>query len=514
MEPLPDDSSPFRFADDGDFHRFRDVLNSLPFTSEGILGRLGVQDYTAVRSSDTGIILHRTRQGTPLDTAIRLFLACVPVDLEAARRAFDPVKIESLVETGLLLIEGNSAIARVKLFPVSVKVSPPQDFFIAYDLRSRLKSPLRHDYVMGIGSSTITLANLALRKQIGATLDLGTGCGFHSLLAARHSEHVAAVDLNPRAVRIANFNAKLNGMSHIECLEGDLFEPVQNRRFDLILSNPPFVISPGKDYLYRDSGMQGDQVCRKIVREAPDFLNEGGCCLVMCNWIEPSATGDSWSEYLRDWFNGIPCDVWVMRIDAEDAGAYASRWIRDTELDPATDRIRLFEEWMAYYERQGIKAIGYGLIAMRKSSGRPNWFHADSSPKKIVEPCGDFVERGFQLRDFLETVKDDSALLDSALLISPDAKLDLKLRPSSGEWVPVESHLSLAHGLYNPGSLDSHGAKLLIGCNGKNRLGDLLSHMAVSLEVDQATMAPRFCEIVRRLIEQGILLPPHPGGHR
>jgi hypothetical protein len=324
---------------------------------------------------------------------------------------------------------------------------------------------------------------------------------------------VTAVDLNARAVKLATFNAKLNGMSHIECLEGDLFEPVKGRKFDLIVSNPPFVISPGLDYLYRDSAMRGDRICRKIVREAPDYLNEGGYCQLLCNWVE--SPGGDWAENIKQWFEGTGCDVWVIRTETRDAEAYASKWIRHTELDRARDADRLFEQWMEYYEEQGIEAISHGLIAMRRSSGRSNWFRAEDGPEKLIGPCGDLIERGFKLKDFLETVGDDSRLLDVALIISPDARLEVQFSPSSGGWAEVGSpHLSLIRGLSIPGSIDAFLAKLLIGCNGENRLANLMKDLADFLESDPASIAPQFCGIVRRLVEQGFLLPVHLGGEQ
>ena len=97
----------------------------------------------------------------------------------------------------------------------------------------------------------------------------------------------------------------------MECREGDLFEPVAGMTFDLIVSNPPFVISPESRYIYRDSGMAGDEVCRKICREAPRFMTDGGFCQIICNWAE--FKGQDWRERLKTWFEGSGCDVWVMR---------------------------------------------------------------------------------------------------------------------------------------------------------------------------------------------------------
>ena len=75
-------------------------------------------------------------------------------------------------------------------------------------------------------------------------LDLCTGSGVLAIAAARHGcRHVAAVDISRRAVAAAWCNARLNGVS-VQSVRGDLFEPVRGRRFDLIVSNPPYVPTP------------------------------------------------------------------------------------------------------------------------------------------------------------------------------------------------------------------------------------------------------------------------------
>jgi SAM-dependent methyltransferase len=509
MKRPSDENSTFCFADPSDFQRFRRVLEEASYSDEGISKRLFVDGTTSIKLNDMARLLRRTNQGTPLDTLIRLFLIGTTVDMGAAREAFHGMEIGSLAEAGLLSVDGNTVGAKVKLHPVHIKLPPLQHLFLAHDHARRLRSPSKRDYVMGVASSTLALANVTVRRRIGAALDLCSGSGFHALLAARHSDRVTAVDLNPRAARLTAFNTRLNGIGNVESLEGDLFRPVEGRKFDLIVCNPPFVISPGEEYLYRDNKMQGDQLCRRIVREAANFLNDGGYFQMLCNWVEPP--GEDWGENIRRWFDGTGCDAWVMRTQTRHAEAYASEWINHSEFQEAKDPNRLFDEWMAYLDAQGITAISYGLIAMRRSSGKANWFKADDGPEKLPGPCGDLIERGFRLKDYLGTVRDDSTLLGSLFVISPDARLEMRFRPSSGEWAEVESSLSLVRGISKPGSIDSFLAKVLIGCNGQNRLGDLVPVVADILESDGASVAPQLCSLVRRLVEQGFLLPAQFG---
>ena len=144
------------------------------------------------------------------------------------------------------------------------------------------------DHVLGISPASTSLAQLTLRAPVDDSLDLGTGCGVQALHLAAHSGHVVATDVNQRALGIARFNAVLNEVGdRVEVREGSFFEPVRGERYDLIATNPPFVISPatGERLVYRDSGLPGDQVVEDIVRAAPEHLIERGWCQVLANWV-------------------------------------------------------------------------------------------------------------------------------------------------------------------------------------------------------------------------------------
>ena len=67
-------------------------------------------------------------------------------------------------------------------------------------------------------------------------------------------------------MNIAAFNAAINGITNVEWRLGSLFEPVAGERFDLIFSNPPYVISPDSQFIFRDGGRQGDALCEEMVR--------------------------------------------------------------------------------------------------------------------------------------------------------------------------------------------------------------------------------------------------------
>ena len=122
------------------------------------------------------------------------------------------------------------------------------DWWVVSDLTPGLDGrPVRvsADHVLGVSSASVSLAQLTPRGSVASALDLGTGCGVQSLHLAAHADRIVATDVNPRALSMTRLNASLNGIGRIDVREGSLFEPVAGETFDLIVTNPPFVISSG-----------------------------------------------------------------------------------------------------------------------------------------------------------------------------------------------------------------------------------------------------------------------------
>lgn len=496
------DITQFGIDNPGKLETLRSLLLAAGFTPKGILDTIGVKDSVSIRESDVLLLTHRTRGGSPLETLIRLFLLEMEIEISLLNRAIQPMGVNEWLEMGLISVNDGYVRAEIRLFPYL-------DMVVAYDLPRRLLRDDGYDYVMGIGGSSLTLANLTVRGNMGRALDLGTGCGFQAFLATQHCDQVVAVDRNPRAVAITGFNARLNGLDAVECREGDLFAPVEGETFDLIVSNPPFVISPETRYIYRDSPMAGDGVSRRIIREAPAYLSEGGFCQILCNWAE--FAGQDWRASLGTWFDGSGCDVWVMRNTSHDVAGYASNWIRHTEKLDTENMDARFAEWLEYYRKQGIERVGGGVITMRRRSGGRNWFYADDGFDTMYGPVGAYILQGFAARDFLEEKSEDAALLASRLVLSPDARLVRQLYPSEGAWVTEVSEAHLLRGVSQKGRVDPYVERLLIGCDGSRSLGDLIGEMADALQLEPSAIESDACALVRAFILRGFLLPHDQG---
>ncbi|TIX51162.1 methyltransferase [Alteraurantiacibacter aquimixticola] len=112
---------------------------------------------------------------------------------------------------------------------------------------------------------------------------MGCGAGAILLHLARGAAIAVGTDINPRAGAFLVLNARLNGFDNVEFRCGDLFAPVAGERFDLLVSQPPFMPTPpaASPAVFRDGGARGDGLWRKVVAGAPDHLTEGGVAVIV-----------------------------------------------------------------------------------------------------------------------------------------------------------------------------------------------------------------------------------------
>lgn len=111
-------------------------------------------------------------------------------------------------------------------------------------------------------------------------LDLGTGSGVLAILASKlGAREVVATDISDRAIRVAERNAEVNHVE-IDFRIGDLFEPVRDELFDLIICNPPMTPSPIQLRRFTWGGADGRIILDRVIDEAPSHLRRGGRLLL------------------------------------------------------------------------------------------------------------------------------------------------------------------------------------------------------------------------------------------
>ncbi len=344
-----------------DIARLREALTVAGYTSTGIADRIGPAAVAAVRRNDFRAMIRATRDTDRLATLIRVFLAGQTEPVDAVAAALAPLSLDAAVAMGLVERYGDGLHAGLDLDVYTGQTGVDSWVLSDVDVDAR-PGPLRTDHVLGIGNAATTLAGATIRTPVDSALDLGTGCGVQSLQLSTHARTVTATDLSDRALRFAATTAALNGLDW-ELLAGDLLAPVAGRRFDLVVSNPPFIVGPGTTrYTYRDSGRPGDGVSAELAAAAGEVLTEGGTMQYLANWLH--VAGEDWRDRVAGWVAGTGCDAWIIQREVSDPVEYVQLWLRDAAepFDPARA-----QAWLDWFDAVKADGVGFGIVTLRRS---------------------------------------------------------------------------------------------------------------------------------------------------
>jgi methylase of polypeptide subunit release factors len=521
-----------RLPDPASAAALRGDLSAADFTADGCLDLLGAVAYAALSRAETVPALRATRGGSPLETLVRLFLLQRTVPRARARAALPG--IERYEADGWLVSspggpgeagegreggEGGADGVRATVDVRPYAGDGGEDWWIVSDLgcavggaggigsaEGSAPGVDRADLVLGVGGASTTLAGLTVREPVGRALDLGTGSGIQALHASRHATRVTATDLNPRALHFARLTLALSGAREADLREGSLFEPVGDERYDLIVSNPPFVISPGGRFTYRDGGMAGDDLCRSLVQQSADHLNDGGWFQLLANWQHTE--GEDWRDRVASW---VPsgCDAWIVQREVQDVAQYAELWLRDGgdhRADPA-QYARRYDAWLEEFEQRKVNGVGFGWITLRKSGADVPSVTAEEWPHPVEQPLGPHIAQWFARQDFLRT-HDDAALLAGRFTLAPDVVQEQVGLPGAED--PEHVVLRSARGMRRATKVDTVGAGFAGVCDGTLPAGRIVDAIAQLLGEDPVLLRDRTPESIRLLVGQGFLDPVVP----
>jgi methylase of polypeptide subunit release factors len=446
-------------------------------------------------------LLDRTREVTLLSALLRWFWLGRPQGADEFAGVMPGRLLELLLGSGLLKRQGNLLAATAMLLPV-------EGFLVASDHPASIERG-DSEMVLWPNPTSNFLSRFAVRRHSRATLDLGTGSGILSLGAAAHSDLVIATDLNPRVPSFVSFNARLNGIENIQILIGDGFEPVAKRSFDLILSNPPFFITPKRDYLFCDNSMELDQLCRRLVREAPAHLHEGGYMEMLCEWAEVG--GQPWEERIAEWLEGSGCDAWVMKGLTQYPEEYAQHRIRETTPDTGHDQ-ELYNGYMDYYRSRHVTAIHDGLIVMRRRSGK-NWVRMEEVPKTPKGDLGELILSTFAAHDLLLQMENDQMLLAIKPRLAANVRLEQVCNQSGGRWHAEALTIRLNSGFPFHWKVQPLVAEFLATCDGSRTAGQAIEALAESANAPRETVIRECLAMMRKLIERGFVVVESEGAY-
>jgi methylase of polypeptide subunit release factors len=477
-----------------DAQKLTTFLRDVDFTQENLEQRLNLVDIPSRRLRNMPRLLDRTQPNTALNLLLRWFFVGVPVENTVAAALLPEWTIGLCSQCGLLRSDGELLIPGAMLLPFG-------DLYIASDHPWGIETSERADLVLWPNPTSRLLSRFTIRRHSRATLDLGTGNGVEALIAASHSERVIATDLNPRAIEFTAFNAALNGLANVLCLTGDAFVPVQDSTFDLVVANPPFFISPANRYLFCDNPLDLDELCHRLVRQAPEHLNQGGYFQMVCEWAE--VEGQPWQERLAEWLKGTGCDAWVLKGYTEQPWHYAEQRIRETNESGDNDAER-YTEYMNYYRDHGVKAIHGGLVAMRRRDA-DNWIMLQEASATPKGPFGDAVMQVFEAQDFLRSHATRDEMLNARPKLDPAVRLHQRFDPGLKGWERGTLELRRTDGFGSGIELQPLVAEFVGACNGERTLRELIGALATQVNAGPEIVERECLEVMRNLVEHGFM---------
>lgn len=399
--------------------------------------------------------------------------------------AMPGVGVEGLMRLGLVEpAPGGGVRAAVDLRPHAA--DDGLELWVASDVGAHHREGvLRKDHVLGIGQASLTLAANTIRREVDTALDVGVGCGIQTFHLLRHAGHVTATDLSERALAFTRFNALLNyeqlGIdpadmdTRLTLLQGSLLEPVAGRQFDVVVSNPPFVITPrtvGESeedrFTYRDGGLPGDQLVETLWRGLGGVLAPGGTAQMLANWEIPS--GAHWAQRLDEWTpQGL--EAWVIQRDVESPADYAQMWLRDAseDRDPVAAQ-RRFGEYLEDFASRDVEGVGFGYVWLRRPEvGRAHGVGRvfEEVLREVDSPLGPWLKREIDAADALVGLDVASA----RAVVAEDVTTETYGRPLDPH--PQMIVLRQGSGLRRTHALTTEQAGLVSACDGDVPVGAL-----------------------------------------
>lgn len=354
--------------------------------------------------------------------------------------------------------------------------------------------------VMAPGPTTANLVRALPRPPLGRVLDLGTGSGVVALMAAKVGATVTATDITERACAFARFNAALNGLT-VDVRHGDLFAPVAGEQFDLVLSQPPFVVQPPdiETTVYVHGGPTGDELALRVLGGLAQVLAPGGCALV--RFDAPGTQEDVTSRVRTVLPPSFDVAVFGFRTVGPDLIALSYAGLADPKLgDRYIDQVARYQQHM---RNLGLDHFtGTMTFVQRPAEDRPS---VTVSAAGLAVPRWPYMTARMAAERLAAAA--DPAVRGARLVPLPEARIAAEIGLDQPNLDPAYTVR------YPPGTvaadfeLNEAGAALLQQFAGGRDVADVVEVYAQATGKTTEKATPDVVAFARDALRRGLLIP-------
>lgn len=480
--------------------RLREAFRNAHYDTDGVVALLGPQAHAALGRGEPEPARRASLDAGSLGVLIRLFLLGETEPRDAVSAALAPLSLDDALATGIVRgADGDGLRAGFDIRPHGDEES---SWWVVSDLDpEQAGRPAAPDHVLGVGHASLSLVRATSRRPVESVLDLGTGNGVQALHASKYAQRITATDTSARALRLAQATFALNELD-VELLQGDWFAPVARRRFDRIVCNPPFVVGPPRvDYVYRDSGLAGDDASALLVRQLPGFLTENGTGHLLASWLH--VRGEDWTDRVARW---LPphTDAWFVQRDIADPALYVGTWLRDAGIEPRSAEGRAkASAWLDWFAENDVEGVGFGFVTLRRTTATSPTVVCEDLRHAYDDPLGEEAAAWLDRVDWLRAHRDD--LLDVVYRVPDTVALERIDVPTEDGWSTTVRRLHRGDGPGWQHELDELTAALLAGCRGVLPMNDLLELLAAAHGEDPEALRASARPLVEELVRHGML---------
>ena len=498
----------------GNYQELKRSLDAAGYSEAAICARLGLR-----RLADFEMEASRRPPLPPLscptDVLIQLFLCGEFVDDAVLETWLERTAIALLESMGLLKAthEGRR-YGTVALYPVGGLLIASDRW--SWPDGSEFVAPPDTVYPALVRNTRLFL-DLLPGTPCERCLDLGSGTGIAAFAAHRNgAKHAWASDIAERSTRFAEFNRRLNGLSGVSAVSGDLYAGVEGLTFDRIVAHPPYMPVLASKWVFLSGGEDGEQITRRLVEGLPRHLEEGGlcCCLTMGSDRKDSDGRDRpFESRVRDWLGERQGEfdiAFVVRKLVEphqfavSAGPFEPRTRADAHA------------WRDLFARLGVVSLAYGLLLIQRRRNRAA--HA-FTVRRTASPG--FARADWQWLIEWESVaaseRRAAVILDSPLYASRRAAFEVVHRLTEEGWTPQAYQLNIDRPFDVSCKADAWIAQLMAECDGRRTGRQLLQHFKDAEWIPAGTAEDEFADAIAPLVSGGLievagLRPPRAEG--